>query len=783
MVFSRFALVCQLLPQITWIVPVEFYVGVLGKSLGVWHADAVGGASQEATQIWNELPACILVRFKTKTTWRVEGIDEDNVFPVAPQKKPWYLDKGRKRPVLRVTRKQFPLAPGFAATAHAAQGQTCKEGVVMDMHIGDAGDPLTAYIALTRVQDRYGLFVYRPFPAAPFQKGAKVGRELLLRFWGGEKMDWRALRAKYRDERQCKECNEAKPASAFTAGRWKRADAARVCKECIRRHVEAQQPWQCMACTAWKQEDVFKTEHAKPQATFYRICKTCEQTQVCSVCNTRKDEKKFSGGAWKRTRRGGRVCLDCSGKAWGWWRCSVCKVKQAACAFDSWLAQHRSCNGDQVCSKCWQCPISRGSISKAVQRVTATQAKVARRAAEEKKARAIADVWAAIAERKRKREEHSPQRKEAELEAKQRRQENGTEMTTEGLANVRGQQDDSNGRQRAVQATTDVAAASVERKRKTEQDTAQMQEAPPNAKQRREDGGIEKGGDGEAEMSCTQQSKGSAREMSREGKSFQYVCPACQKSVRSSIRTGQVDHRRACGNRFQVWDGQVVAKGYVYICPACKGNVASEVKTGQIDHRTVCGNKFSVRDGVVKEKGYVYICPACKGNVASDVKTGKINHRTVCGNQFSVKDGVVQEKAYVYICPACKGNVASDVKTGRIDHRTVCGNQFSVKDGVVPEKTYVYICPACKGNVASEIKTGQINHRTVCGNQFSVRNGLVKEKAYVYICPVCKGNVASDVKTGRIDHRTVCGSQFSVKDGVVKEKGGKRQAGTPRRSD
>ena len=109
--------------------------GCAGEIVGwVWHADAVGGARQEATQIWNELPACILVRFKTKTTWRVEGIDEDNVFPVAPQKKPWYLDKGRKRPVLRVTRKQFPLAPGFAATAHAAQGQTCKEGVVMDMH-------------------------------------------------------------------------------------------------------------------------------------------------------------------------------------------------------------------------------------------------------------------------------------------------------------------------------------------------------------------------------------------------------------------------------------------------------------------------------------------------------------------------------------------------------------------------------------------------------------------------------------------------------------------------
>ena len=107
------------------------------------------------------------------------------------------------------------------------------------MHIGEAGDPLTAYIALTRVQDRHGLFVYRPFPAAPFQRGAKVGRELLLRFWGGERLDWSALRAKYRDERECKECSEAKPMSAFTAGRRKRADAGRVCKECIRRRWSA----------------------------------------------------------------------------------------------------------------------------------------------------------------------------------------------------------------------------------------------------------------------------------------------------------------------------------------------------------------------------------------------------------------------------------------------------------------------------------------------------------------------------------------------------------------
>jgi len=76
-----------------------------------------------------------------------------------------------------------------------------------------------------------------------------------------------------------------------------------------------------------------------------------------------------------------------------------------------------------------------------VQRVAATQAKVAVRAAQEKKARAIADVWAAIATRKRSREQDCGETKEAGPRATQHRQDDGTEMTTEGLADVRGKQE------------------------------------------------------------------------------------------------------------------------------------------------------------------------------------------------------------------------------------------------------------------------------------------------------------------------------------------------------
>ena len=72
---------------------------------------------EDASIIWNTLPVAIYVRFDTAATWAIDGLQETNVYPVAPQRKQWHLDKHRQRPVLRVTRKQYPLAPAFAVTA------------------------------------------------------------------------------------------------------------------------------------------------------------------------------------------------------------------------------------------------------------------------------------------------------------------------------------------------------------------------------------------------------------------------------------------------------------------------------------------------------------------------------------------------------------------------------------------------------------------------------------------------------------------------------------------
>ena len=408
-------------------------------------------------------------------------------------------------------------------------------------------------------------------------------------------------------------------------------------------------------------------KHASPQATFYRICKTCEQTQLCSVCNTRKAEQKFAAAAWKRARNGGRVCLDCSGKAWGWWRCSVCNVKQAASAFEGWLAQHRSCNGDQVCSNCWKCPIPRGSISKAVQRIAATQAKAAATAVEEKKARVITDVRAAIAERKREREEDCSQTQGAEPKAKQRRE--------------------------------DGQDAITEQKRRKELDNAETRAGEPKEKQCKHETG--KAEDKQRALQAAKEQAGTKAskeatlppktgKATQREESFQYVCPACHQSVMSSIRTGQVNHRRTCGNRFRVKDGCVVTKAYAYICPACNGQVESNIATGQVNHRKVCGNQFSVKDGVVLEKRFIYKCPFCTKNVTSNVRTGQINHGSGCNNRFYVKDGEIsrQRRCHAHYCPVCATVVWSSQSCGRIriEHDTPAGKRCHKKQWHVPDK-------------------------------------------------------------------------------------------------
>ena len=91
----------------------------------------------------------------------------------------------------------------------------------------------------------------------------------------------------------------------------------------------------------------------------------------------------------------------------------------------------------------------------------------------------------------------------------------------------------------------------------------------------------------------------------------------------------------------------VAARKCNYVCPFCKGHVASKLKTGQIDHRTVCGNRFYVKEGTVsaQTRQHPQRCPACHSVVWSTLLFGRIQatHNTPSGKQCPTKSWLVPE--------------------------------------------------------------------------------------------------------------------------------------------
>ena len=70
-----------------------------------------------------------------------------------------------------------------------------------------------------------------------------------------------------------------------------------------------------------------------------------------------------------------------------------------------------------------------------------------------------------------------------------------------------------------------------------------------------------------------------------------YQCPFCQQHVNSTIETGQIDHRYACGKKFRVAGGNVTGRMHKHACPTCGTIVHSEQERGQIKatHRNTAG--------------------------------------------------------------------------------------------------------------------------------------------------------------------------------------------------
>ena len=151
-------------------------------------------------RILEKLPLVVFVKFPG-AKWKLPSLEEPGLYPIKPKSGTWFLDKGRKNPSLKITRRQLPLAPAFAVTAHTAQGQT-KDSAIVDLQISKGTSPIASYVAMTRVEKKENVLIYRPFERNLFTGGPVEGPATLLKVWRGENIDWKALEEKHIPERE-----------------------------------------------------------------------------------------------------------------------------------------------------------------------------------------------------------------------------------------------------------------------------------------------------------------------------------------------------------------------------------------------------------------------------------------------------------------------------------------------------------------------------------------------------------------------------------------------------
>ena len=161
-------------------------------------------------------------------------MQEPGVYPIRPCARSWFLDAKRKKPQLRFTRFQVPLAPAYSITAHGSQGQTLR-AAILDLHVGRGVSAIASYVAMTRIKTRHDLLIFRNFDREIFNAGEPEGPSLLLRCLRGEPVDWKAIEDKHTPKTRCHgPCLEVRFKEDFSVFEWRRKEDP-CCKTCIER--------------------------------------------------------------------------------------------------------------------------------------------------------------------------------------------------------------------------------------------------------------------------------------------------------------------------------------------------------------------------------------------------------------------------------------------------------------------------------------------------------------------------------------------------------------------
>ena len=127
---------------------------------------------------------CIIVQFGG-CVWKLPGMTAVGTYPIKKSTKSWHLNGDRKLPV---SRTQVPVGPDYARTAYSTQGLTL-DATIVDLCFDNNTDPITAYVALSRVRSASDILIMQAFPIEVFQQGVPIGPKLLLKKLRGESIE------------------------------------------------------------------------------------------------------------------------------------------------------------------------------------------------------------------------------------------------------------------------------------------------------------------------------------------------------------------------------------------------------------------------------------------------------------------------------------------------------------------------------------------------------------------------------------------------------------------
>ena len=294
--------------------------GKIGK-IRSWVAhDKEQSQFEKGQRVLQYVPKVVYVKFEG-ADWHIRGTPEPGIYPIRPWTRPWFIDKHRKKKVLGVRRFQVPLAPAFAITAHASQGQTL-EAAIVDLQQGVGVSTIASYVAMTRVKRREDLLIYRPFDRSVFTTGAPLGPTLLLQWLRGEAVDWEAVGRKLAPKRRCVGCRECYDKQAYTATEWRSGEMP-WCKYCTEERSLAGTSLLCSRCNRWKAEGDYNQWTLKRGRG--RFCKECVggEQRGCAECKRRLCEQAFGATCDEDDDR--RRCQRCRRHAEKF-PCSQCKV-------------------------------------------------------------------------------------------------------------------------------------------------------------------------------------------------------------------------------------------------------------------------------------------------------------------------------------------------------------------------------------------------------------------------------------------------------------------------